>query len=147
MYLPVRFNGDKADFWNTVSGMGVGNISVPRTTSIVDDDPLVRDATVDLLNSLGYSALAFGSAEEFLDSRSGRDDVVSDHRPATTGAGWTWLAELIGYQWQLCCGDFHHRISGCQCSRTRDEAGSIAFLPKPYEEGDLVQAIHIALVR
>ena len=36
--------------------------------SIVDDDPLVRDATVDLLGSLGYQALAFGSAEEFLNS-------------------------------------------------------------------------------
>ena len=36
--------------------------------SIVDDDPLVRDATVDLLNSMGYPALAFETAEEFLNS-------------------------------------------------------------------------------
>jgi len=33
--------------------------------SIVDDDPLVRDATVDLLHSLGYRALAFETSEEF----------------------------------------------------------------------------------
>ena len=33
---------------------------------VVDDDPLVRSATTDLLNSLGHSAFAFNSAEEFL---------------------------------------------------------------------------------
>jgi len=36
--------------------------------SIVDDDPLVRDATVDLLHSLDYRALAFETSEEFLNS-------------------------------------------------------------------------------
>ena len=36
--------------------------------SIVDDDPLVRESMVDLMNSLGYSAVAFESAEAFLDS-------------------------------------------------------------------------------
>jgi FixJ family two-component response regulator len=40
----------------------------PAIVSIVDDDESVREATKDLLLSLGYSATAFGSAEEFLGS-------------------------------------------------------------------------------
>ena len=36
--------------------------------SIVDDDPEVRDATTDLINSLGYEARAYELAEKFLDS-------------------------------------------------------------------------------
>jgi FixJ family two-component response regulator len=36
--------------------------------SIVDDDKSVRDATKSLVRSLGYNAVTFGSAEEFLES-------------------------------------------------------------------------------
>jgi FixJ family two-component response regulator len=43
------------------------------TISIVDDDPLVRGATADLLNSLGYTASAYESAEKFLDSGQARN--------------------------------------------------------------------------
>ena len=47
--------------------------------SIVDDDHLVRDATVDLLNSLGYTARGFESAEEFLDFWRGKKHLLLDH--------------------------------------------------------------------
>ena len=36
--------------------------------SIIDDDATVRDGIADLINSLGYAAHTFESAEEFLDS-------------------------------------------------------------------------------
>jgi FixJ family two-component response regulator len=36
--------------------------------SIIDDDPFVRDATGDLVQSLGYEVLTFESAERFLES-------------------------------------------------------------------------------
>ena len=36
--------------------------------SIVDDDESVREATKSLVRSLGYKALTFESAEEFLES-------------------------------------------------------------------------------
>ena len=61
--------------------------------SIVDDDPLVRDATVDLLNSLGYSALAFGSAEEFLNS----DQVETTWSERQHYRGWMDLACKINW--------------------------------------------------
>ena len=36
--------------------------------SIVDDDPWAREGVRDLIESLGYSASMFASAEEFLES-------------------------------------------------------------------------------
>src|ERR1700730_470747 len=41
--------------------------------SIVDDDPSARESLVDLVKSMGFSAEAFQSAEEFLQSGLLRD--------------------------------------------------------------------------
>ena len=38
------------------------------TISIIDDDQTVREATGDLVQSLGYDVLTFESAERFLES-------------------------------------------------------------------------------
>src|SRR3569833_1082096 len=40
---------------------------------IVEDDESVRESLPDLLQELGYTALAFVSAEDFLDSAAGAD--------------------------------------------------------------------------
>src|SRR5262249_56588682 len=42
-----------------------------QVISVVDDDPSVRAATVDLLDSAGLACLAFASAEAFLSSGAG----------------------------------------------------------------------------
>ena len=115
--------------------------------SIVDDDPLVRDATVDLLNSLGYSALAFETAEEFLNSGQVETTLclITDQQlPGLDG---------LGLQNQLAANGSHVAvifITAFPDANVREramKAGAIAFLPKPFEEADLVQAIQIALVR
>ena len=38
--------------------------------SIIDDDPIVREAIADLVQSLGYEAATFESAEQVLASRA-----------------------------------------------------------------------------
>ena len=38
------------------------------TISIIDDDQVVREATGDLVQSLGYEVATFESAERFLES-------------------------------------------------------------------------------
>ena len=43
-------------------------MSIRPLVSIVDDDESVRESLPDLLRVLGFSAQAFSSAEEFLDS-------------------------------------------------------------------------------
>ena len=40
--------------------------------SIIDDDQVVREATGDLVQSLGYEVLTFESAEGFLESGRSR---------------------------------------------------------------------------
>jgi FixJ family two-component response regulator len=47
--------------------MNTGSSKTP-VISIIDDDPLVRQATDDLLRSLGYLTATFASAEDFLQS-------------------------------------------------------------------------------
>src|SRR6202042_784458 len=44
--------------------------------SIVDDDESMREATRGLLRSLGYGAVAFASAEEFLQSKQLNDTEI-----------------------------------------------------------------------
>ena len=41
-------------------------VSVPPLIAIVDDDRSMREALEDLVGSLGYRALMFGSAEDYL---------------------------------------------------------------------------------
>jgi FixJ family two-component response regulator len=50
--------------------------------AIIDDDVAMREATGDLLKSIGYSTASFASAEEFLDSRERHQMscVISDVR-------------------------------------------------------------------
>ena len=97
---------------------------VASMISIVDDDPLVRDATVDLLSSLGYPALAFETAEEFLNSGQVETTLclITDQQlPGLDG---------LGLQNQLIADGSHVPVifitafPDDQCSRTRDEGRS-----------------------
>ena len=49
-------------------GRDPGELQQTSVISIVDDDKSVREATKSLIRSLGYRAVTFGSAEEFLKS-------------------------------------------------------------------------------
>ena len=56
--------------------------------AILDDDESIRDALLDLVESERLPALCFNSAEEFLDSRAGRDAscLIADIRmPGMSG--------------------------------------------------------------
>jgi FixJ family two-component response regulator len=56
--------------------------------SIVDDDPSARESLVDLVKSMGFSAEAFQSAEQFLQSGLLRDTscLIADvQMPGITG--------------------------------------------------------------
>ena len=115
--------------------------------SVVDDDPLVRDATVDLLSSLGYPALAFETAEEFLTSGQAETTLclITDQQlPGLDG---------LGLQNQLIADGSHVPvifITAFPEANVREcamRAGATAFLAKPFHEGDLLRAIQIALVR
>jgi len=69
--------------------------------SIVDDDESVREATKSLVRSLGYIALTFSSAEEFLASECVRDTacVITDlHMPGLSGLDMQSRLIVEGYK-------------------------------------------------
>jgi FixJ family two-component response regulator len=113
--------------------------------SIVDDDALVRDATADLLCSLGYTALGFESAEHFLDSGkvASTGCLITDQQlPGLSGT------EL---QAQLLADGFRTPvifITGFPEPKIREralDAGAVAFLTKPFEQSELLSSLQVAL--
>ena len=63
-------------------------VETSSLVAILDDDESIRDALLDLVESERLPALCFSSAEEFLDSRAGREAscVIADIRmPGISG--------------------------------------------------------------
>jgi FixJ family two-component response regulator len=115
--------------------------------SIVDDDPLVRDATVDLLNSLDYPALAFASAEDFLNSsqiEATRCLITDQQLPGLDGLG---LQNKLAAHGNHIAVIFITAFPDANVQERAMKAGATAFLAKPFQEADLVRAIQTALVR
>lgn len=114
------------------------------TVYVVDDDGSIRASLKLLIESCGYSAVTFESAEDFLDSnfKESRACLILDiHLPG-----------MSGFDLQKILVESHTRIpvvfiTGHDRSRMEDEAmelGGIAYLKKPFEEHCLLEAIHFA---
>jgi len=113
--------------------------------SIVDDDESVRDATANLIRSAGYAPKVFPCASDFLGSEDVRstDFLIADvQMPGMTGI------------------ELHHRlvdagvriptilITAYPDARMRERAfrsGIVAYLTKPFDEGELLQCIERVL--
>jgi FixJ family two-component response regulator len=124
--------------------------SVPRPPSwvfVTDDDPSVRKALARLLKSAGFQAKAFGSAEDFL--REPLPDapacaVLDVHLPGLDGLDLQRaLAEkdatlpvvfITGH------GDIPTTVRAMR-------AGAVDFLPKPFDDRDLLAAVRQAIAR
>jgi FixJ family two-component response regulator len=113
--------------------------------SIVDDDEYVRVATCNLVQSLGYSACVFASAEEFLQSPRLHDT-------------WCLIADvqmpgMSGIDLQTHLRDHGHRIAMIFITAFPDErvraraleGGAVCFLNKPFDGRALVACLDIAL--
>jgi FixJ family two-component response regulator len=113
--------------------------------SIVDDDPLVREATVDLIDSLGYAAVSFESAEQFLDSGQLKNTscLITDQQlPGLSGTELQKLLRSEGYETPVIF------ITAFPETKVRDlalSAGAIAYLTKPFEQGGLIASLEAAL--
>ena len=111
--------------------------------SIVDDDRLVRESTVDLVNSLGYSAVSFESAEDFLDSGHAKSTscVITDLQlPGINGLELQEQLQIDGHQTPVIF------ITAFPEARIRAmAAGAVAFLTKPFEDTALINSLETAL--
>ena len=122
-------------------------MSRAQMVSIVDDDPLAREGIKELVESLGYKALAFVSAQDFLQSgaiaRTGC--LITDlQMPGLNGLELQERLQAGGYDTPVILitayPDEKHR------SRAMS-AGAIGFLSKPFEEQSLLECLSIAMKR
>jgi FixJ family two-component response regulator len=113
--------------------------------SVVDDDASVLRTTTLLIESLGFRAAGFESAELFLGSRQLHETsclIVDVRMPGMSGLQLQSHLAGLGYKIPIIFITAHDDT----VSRRRAlQAGAVAFLGKPFTDEILLQAIHSAL--
>jgi FixJ family two-component response regulator len=113
--------------------------------AIVDDDQSMRDAGTDLFRSMGFVAVAFDSAEQFLSS-----DVLDVTSCLVLDVQMPGMGGL-NLQSHLASTGRHIPIvfvTGFPDATVRERAmksGAVCFLTKPFNEDDLVDGLRAAL--
>lgn len=112
---------------------------------IVDDDGSLVEATVSLVESVGYVAEGFRSAEDFLKSPQlpKTDCLILDIR----------MPSMDGFELQRRLVAGNHRIpiifvtsyDSDNAKIQAAQAGAVAFLSKPFSQDSLLQAVRSAL--
>jgi len=120
------------------------NEPVP-TVHIVDDDPAVREALSSLLRSVGMNVRTFESAREFLSGERSAEPsclVLDVNMPGASGLDLQQelrrAGEMIPIVFITGYGDIPTTVRAMK-------AGATEFLPKPFSEENLLQAIRSAL--
>ncbi|MBR0959791.1 response regulator transcription factor [Bradyrhizobium japonicum] len=120
-------------------------MSVASVISVLDDDPYVRAAINNLLESRGYIVHTFASAEEFLSSTDSNDTscVIADvQMPLMTGIDLLTRMRAQGsatpFIFITAFPDESVRVRAL-------DAGAICFLGKPFVASDLMQCLNRAL--
>jgi FixJ family two-component response regulator len=122
-------------------------MSAVPTISIVDDDPWAREGIKELVESLGYSARTFVSAEHFLDSGfvAHTKCLITDlQMPGLSGLELQKNLLARGYQIPVIL------ITAYPNEEQRTYAlgaGAIGFLHKPFDELALINYLALAVSR
>lgn len=115
--------------------------------SIVDDDESLRFATIDLLNSAGFSCEAFGSAEAWLASANVAKTaclILDIRMPGMSGLELQQRLAAMGHATPIIF------MTAYPEERTRRQAlngGALCYLPKPFDDQELLDCVHLALAR
>lgn len=120
-------------------------MSVASVISVLDDDPYVRAAINNLLESRGYIVHTFASAEEFLSSTVSTDTscVIADvQMPLMTGIDLLTQMRAQGsatpFIFITAFPDESVRVRALK-------AGAICFLGKPFAATEMMQCLDRAL--
>ena len=114
------------------------------TVYVVDDDESIRRALKRLLRSVGYHALTFASAEEFLEftPEPGEGCLVLDiHLPGMTGLDLQEKLASRGTDYPVIIMTAYDNP---QWQERAKRAGAVAYLRKPFHEQSLLDAIRLA---
>jgi FixJ family two-component response regulator len=111
--------------------------------AIIDDDPFVRQATDDLLRSLGYRAATFASAEDFLQSSCIQETtcLISDvQMPGLSGVDLQRVLVAEGNRTPMIFITAFDEI----IRQNVMEAGAVGYLSKPFDEDSLIALLESA---
>lgn len=126
---------------------GASEKASTRLLCVVDDDPSLRKALTRLFKSAGYAAEAFSSAEAYLAREvfEGPVCLVLDVR--MPGLDGPELQERLGARGgceQIVFITGHIDVPTCTRAMKR---GAVDFLLKPFDDGELIEAVARALDR
>jgi FixJ family two-component response regulator len=120
---------------------------LPPAVFVVDDDAAIREALDGLFRSIGLHAKTFGSAAEFLRHKlpDAPSCLVLDVRlPGLSG---------LDFQAELAAAGLHIPIifmtghGDIPMTVKAMKAGAVEFLPKPFRDQDMLDAVQQALER
>src|SRR5690348_656251 len=117
----------------------------PILISVVDDDASVRKTTKLLIESFGYPAVVFESAETFLKSGQLNDTsclVVDVQMEGMNGLQLQSHLASEGYSIPIIFISAH---GNTESRRQAMQGGAIAFLEKPFRDETLLKNIRLAL--
>jgi FixJ family two-component response regulator len=114
---------------------------------IVDDDEGLCRAVSSLVRSVGFATRTYGSAQEFLDARA--DDLagclILDVRlPGISGLDFQERLAALGIGLPVILMTGHGDIP---MSVRAMKAGAVDFLPKPFRDQDMLDAVAAAIER
>ena len=113
--------------------------------SVVDDDESIRRTTTFLIESFGFRAAAFESAENFLKSGQMHDTsclIVDVQMPGMSGLELQSELAAAGYGIPIIfMTAYENKVSRQQAM----QAGAVAFLAKPFGDEQLLQTVRLAL--
>ena len=115
--------------------------------AIVDDDPSVRDGLQALIESAGWRAETFGSAQEFLAHLTAEAPsclVLDLQMPGLSGLDLQKRMAEVGLEIPIVFLTGHGNIP---TSVQAMKAGAVEFLTKPFDEQKLLTAIEEAIER
>ena len=113
--------------------------------SVVDDDESIRRTTTFLIESFGFRAAAFESAENFLKSAQLHDTsclIVDVQMPGTNGLELQSKLAAAGYDIPIIFITAYDNKASRQQAM---QAGAVAFLGKPFSDEQLLETVRSAL--
>jgi FixJ family two-component response regulator len=113
--------------------------------SLVDDDASIRRTTTLLIESFGFQAAAFESAEHFLESGQPQETsclIIDIQMPGMNGLQLQSHLATAGYKIPVIFITAYDKEESRQQAL---QAGAVAFLGKPFNDELLLQALRAAL--